>query len=127
MSTYPFGIFSNGWEKINEGVGSSVKYPYKGGIVIGHDVWIGYDATIMPGIKVGNGAIIATKAVVTKDVPDYAVVGGNPAQIIRMRYDQDAVERLNRIAWWNWSAQKITEYLFLINSRDIDALEKIGQ
>jgi virginiamycin A acetyltransferase len=126
ISTFPFGIFGNGWEKVNEDADLNAKYPNKGDTLIGNDVWIGYDTTIMPGIKVGNGAIIAAKTVVTKDIPDYAVVGGNPAKIIRIRYDQDTIERLNKIAWWNWSAQKITEYLPLINSRDIDALEKIS-
>lgn len=124
ISTFPFGVFGNGWEKINKGVSLNNKYPNKGDMVIGHDVWIGYNATIMPGVKIGNGAIIAAKAVVTKDVPDYAIVGGNPAKIIRMRYDESQIARLNKIAWWNWSAEKITRHLTLINATDIDALEK---
>ncbi|QQL48685.1 CatB-related O-acetyltransferase [Mucilaginibacter ginkgonis] len=126
ISTYPFGIFGNGWEKINEGVDLTTKYPFKGDTVIGNDVWIGYGATIMPGVKIGNGAIIASKSVVTKDVPDYAIAGGNPAKLIRMRYDEPIIARLNKIAWWNWSAEKITRHVKLINSTDINALEQVS-
>ncbi|MBD1392424.1 CatB-related O-acetyltransferase [Mucilaginibacter sp. ZB1P21] len=126
ISTFPFAIFQNGWEKIIDPENLTGKFPNKGDTLIGNDVWIGYDATIMPGVKIGNGAIIAAKAVVTKDVPDYAVVGGNPARIIRKRYDDDQIARLNKIAWWNWSAEKITAHLKLINSVDIDALENLA-
>jgi len=124
VSTFPFGIFGSGWDKINEGVDLREKYPNKGDTIIGNDVWIGHEATLMPGVKVGNGAVIASSSVVTKDVPDYAIVGGNPAQVIRMRFDEEAVKRLLRIAWWNWSAPKITRNLLLINSVNLDALEK---
>lgn len=124
ISTFPFGIFGNGWEKVHEGVDVTAKYPNKGDLVIGNDVWLGYGATLMPGVKVGNGAIIASKAVVTKDVPDYAIVGGNPARFIRMRFDANTIQRLLAIAWWNWDATRITQHLHLINSQDIDALEK---
>jgi virginiamycin A acetyltransferase len=123
ISTFPFAVFGNGWEKVVEGSNPIEKFPNKGDTIIGNDVWIGYDATIMPGVKIGNGAVIAAKSVVTKDVPDYAIVGGNPARIIRKRYDEEQITRLNAIAWWDWSAEKITENLKLINSTDIDALE----
>jgi len=125
ISTFPFAIFGNGWEKINDGIELRGKYPFKGDTIIGNDVWIGYEATIMPGVKIGNGAIIATKSVVTKDVPDYAIVGGNPAQIIRMRFDDVTITRLLKIAWWDWSAEKISEHIRLINSGDVEALEKV--
>jgi virginiamycin A acetyltransferase len=124
LSTYPFGIFGHGWEQIMEGVDVKEKFPSKGDTVVGHDVWIGLEATIMPGVRIGNGAIIATKAVVTKDVPDYAIVGGNPAQVIRRRFDDATIERLNRVAWWNWNAEKISRHVRVINSADIDALER---
>jgi virginiamycin A acetyltransferase len=124
ISTFPFAIFRNGWEKISEGVDIADKYPTKGDTIIGNDVWIGYNATIMPGVKIGNGAIIASKAVVTKDVPAYAIVGGNPAQLIRKRFNDEQIARLEKIAWWNWSAEKITANLLVINSGDIDALEQ---
>jgi len=124
ISTFPFAIFGKGWEKIMEGINPIDKFPNKGDTIIGNDVWIGYDATIMPGVKIANGAIIAAKSVVTKNVPDYAVAGGNPARIIRTRYDDEQISRLNAIAWWDWSAGKITQNLKLINSTDIDALER---
>jgi virginiamycin A acetyltransferase len=126
ISTFPFGIFGNGWQKVNEGVDIRQKYPNKGDLIIGHDVWIGHDATLMPGVKVGNGAIIAAKSVVTGNVPDYAIVGGNPARVIRMRFDEATISRLLQIAWWNWSAEKITRHLLLINSADVDALEAVA-
>ncbi len=108
VSTYPFYIFGNGWEKAMPKEGD---LPHKGDTVIGNDVWIGYEATIMPGVKIGNGAIIATKSVVTKDVPDYAVVGGNPAEIIKYRFDEATIEKLLKMAWWDWSVEEITERL----------------
>lgn len=123
LSTYPFAIFGKGWEHINEEMKITEKYPHKGDTLIGNDVCIGYGATIMPGVKIGNGAVIASRSVVTKDVPDYAIVGGNPAQVIRMRYDEATVERLLKIAWWNWDVANITRYLKIINSADISALE----
>jgi len=126
ISTFPFGIFGEGWEAVNEGVNVSEKYPNKGDMIIGNDVWIGHNATLMPGIKVGNGVVIASESVVTKDVPDYAIVGGNPAQVIRMRYDDDTVRRLLDIAWWNWDADKITAHLKIINSADVAALEQVS-
>ena len=123
ISTYPFAIFEHGWETINEGADMRLKYPFKGDTVIGNDVWIGYGCTIMPGVRIGNGAIIASKAVITKDVPDYAIVGGNPAQTIRMRYDDHTISRLLAIAWWDWGIDKITRNVKLINATDVSALE----
>jgi virginiamycin A acetyltransferase len=126
ISTFPFAIFGNGWEAINNDVDITTKYPNKGDTLIGHDVWIGHEATVMPGVTIGNGAIIAAKSVVTKDVPDYAIVGGNPAKVIRMRYDDSTIERLLQIAWWNWPATKITKHIKLINSTNIEALEAVA-
>lgn len=119
FSTYPFFIFANGWEKVMPQAGD---LPYKGDTCVGNDVWIGYDATIMPGVKIGHGAIIASRSVVTKDVPDYAVVGGNPAQIIKYRFDENTIEKLLEIAWWDWSAEKITRNLEAITHNSIDHL-----
>ena len=127
ISTFPFAIFRNGWEKIMDEENPAGKFPYKGDTVIGNDVWIGHDAAIMPGVNIGDGAVIATKAVVTKDVPPYTIVGGNPAKIIRKRFTDEQITRLQNIAWWNWSAEKITRHLKLINSVDIDALEQAAQ
>lgn len=98
-------------------------WPMKGDTVIGHDVWIGYGAMIMPGVNVGNGAVIASAAVVTRDVPAYAIVGGNPASIIRHRYDPETIARLERIAWWDWDAAKVTRNVRAICGADLAALE----
>ncbi|MFQ2058073.1 Vat family streptogramin A O-acetyltransferase [Aeromonas veronii] len=120
FSTYPFFIFGNGWENATPAPGS---LPYKGDTVIGNDVWIGYEALIMPRVKVGNGAIIAARSVVTGDVPAYAVVGGNPAKVIRYRFDDDTIARLNAIAWWDWPVEQISRNLALISGGEIAALE----
>ncbi|MEL6940223.1 MAG: Vat family streptogramin A O-acetyltransferase [Cyanobacteria bacterium J06598_1] len=119
FSTYPFQIFGNGWGSVTPPPES---LPYKGDTVIGNDVWIGYEATIMPGVKVGDGAIIAAKSVVVSDVPAYTIVGGNPAVKIRQRFDDETVAALLDIAWWNWSIEKITRGLGKIVSADIEAL-----
>lgn len=121
FSTYPFFIFGNGWEKVAPKEG---ELPYKGDTVIENDVWLGYDVTIMPGIKIGNGAIIASKSVLTKDVPDYCVVGGNPAKVIKYRFEKKIIDELVEIAWWDWSAEKITQNLDAITNADIEVLKK---
>lgn len=121
FSTYPFYIFGNGWEG---SAPAPEELPYKGDTVIGNDVWIGYGATIMPGVKIGDGAVIASKSVVVKDVPPYAIVGGNPAVVIRKRFDEATVTALQEIAWWNWDAAKITRNLEAITHQDIEALRR---
>ncbi|WP_305068929.1 CatB-related O-acetyltransferase [Lysobacter sp. 5GHs7-4] len=120
FSTYPFNIFGNGWERTTP---LPEELPYKGDTVIGNDVWIGYQALLMPGVNVGDGAIVAARSVVTADVPAYAIVGGNPARVLRMRYRPDQVERLLRIAWWEWDAAKVSRNLESIVGGDLDALE----
>ena len=122
FSTYPFFIFGNGWEKSAPQPGD---LPFKGNTEIGNDVWIGYDATIMPGVKIGSGAIIASKSVVTNDVPAYAVVGGNPAKIIKQRFDDKTIDALLSIAWWDWSNDKITAHLDAITQNNLDLLSKL--
>lgn len=119
ISTYPFQIFGNGWEKVMPGEGD---LPYKGDTVIGNDVWIGYEALIMPGVKVGNGAIIASRSVVTSDVPAYTVVGGNPAKPVRARFAPEVVAQLESLAWWDQSPAWITAHLGQIVSGDVEAL-----
>jgi virginiamycin A acetyltransferase len=118
ISTFPFAIFGKGWEHAMEGR----SYPHKGDTRIGNDVWIGSQATIMMGVQVGDGAIIATNATVTKDVPPYAIVGGNPAQVLRMRFSPEEVARLLKIRWWDWPVEKITRNLALLTRMDITAL-----
>ncbi|MFC4208621.1 Vat family streptogramin A O-acetyltransferase [Vreelandella malpeensis] len=121
FSTYPFQIFGQGWEKVMPEAG---ELPYKGDTEIGHDVWIGLEATLMPGVKVGHGAIIASKSVVVADVPAYSVVGGNPAKVIKYRFDENTISELLEIAWWNWSAEKITAQLEAIVGCDLGALRR---
>jgi virginiamycin A acetyltransferase len=118
ISTYPFQIFGNGWEKVMPAPGD---LPYKGDTVIGNDVWIGYDALVMPGVRVGNGAIISSRSVVVHDVPAYTVVGGNPAVAIKQRFAPELVEILETIAWWDWPIEKVTRHLDAIVSGDIAA------
>ena len=98
FSSYPFYIFGNGWEK---GMPKEGDLPFKGDTKIGNDVWIGYDATIMPGVTIGDGAVIASKSVVTKDVPAYSIYGGNPAGLIKYRFEQPMIDELLHLSWWN--------------------------
>lgn len=118
ISTYPFAIFGNGWEKAMDGK----TYPNKGDLVIGNDVWIGHNATLMAGIKVGDGAIIAANSTVVKDVEPYSIVGGNPAKEIRKRFDDDQIKRLLDLAWWNWDVEKITENIQMLTDSKVDWL-----
>lgn len=120
FSSYPFYIFGNGWERATPQPGD---LPYKGDTTVGNDVWIGREATIMPGVQIGHGAIIAAKSVVVKNVPPYSIVGGNPAKVIRNRFDDDAIQSLIQIAWWDWTADKITRNLGAITTADINALK----
>ncbi|MCV2367946.1 Vat family streptogramin A O-acetyltransferase [Paucibacter oligotrophus] len=120
VSTFPFFIFGEGWEKAAPQPGD---LPYKGDTVIGNDVWIGYDALIMPGVKIGDGAIISSRAVVVSDVPAYAVVGGNPARVIKERFTDEVARQLQAIAWWDWPPERITEQLALIVAGDVAALQ----
>ncbi|WP_307734944.1 CatB-related O-acetyltransferase [Chitinophaga nivalis] len=123
FSTYPFYAFRQGWEKAMPKIEQMMP---KGDTIIKNDVWIGFDAIIMPGVTIGHGAIIAAGAVVTKDVADYSVVGGNPAKEIRKRFDEVTIKKLIRIAWWDWPVDKITRYLTLIVSADIAGLEQVA-
>jgi hypothetical protein len=92
----------------------------KGDIIIGNDVWIGAKSTIMSGVKIGHGAIVAAGAVVTKDVQPYSVVGGNPAKHIKFRFDEKQIEKLLEISWWDWEESKIKEEAMLLWSADIN-------
>ncbi len=121
FSTYPFNIFGHGWEAGFEE--ETWRREVRGDTVVGSDVWIGMEAVIMPGIRIGHGAVIGAKSVVTHDVPDFAIVAGNPAKVVKMRLDAATVERLLDIAWWDWPVDKITRNLNAIRGADIAALE----
>ncbi len=120
FSTYPFPIFGGGWAGHFD---SELDFPMKGDTRIGHDVWIGWDAAIMPGVTVGDGAVIASRSVVSRDVPAYAIAAGNPARIVRMRFEDAVIRRLLAIQWWHWDAAKITRNIPAISGADIEALE----
>lgn len=120
FSTYPFEIFGKSWKRVTP---DTSEYPYKGDTVIGNDVWIGYEAVIMPGVKIGDGVIIGAKSVVTKDVEPYTVVGGNPAKTIRKRFCDNVIEILLDICWWDWNIEKITRNLEKIVNADIKELQ----
>ena len=122
FTTYPFGIFGNGWEA---GIPRLEDLPYKGDTVIGNDVWIGMESILMPGVKIGDGAIVAARSVVTKEVPPYTIVGGNPAKMIRQRFDEKTVELLLRTKWWEWSIEEIVENMPVLVGDDLGALEQL--
>jgi len=102
---------------------SGKSYPTKGDTIIGNDVWIGYKAVIMPGIKIGDGAIIATNSMITKDVEPYSVVGGNPAKEIKKRFSDREISELLEIKWWNWDNEKITKNVRNLTENNIDKLK----
>jgi virginiamycin A acetyltransferase len=122
LTNYPFPIFAAGWE-----VAMPESWPNKGDTIVGNDVWIGYDALIMPGVHIGDGAIIGSRSVVTRDVSPYSIVGGNPAQEIRKRFSEEVIEELLTIAWWDWPIEKITQHLKAICSSNLEALAKYWQ
>ncbi|WP_148410752.1 CatB-related O-acetyltransferase [Murimonas intestini] len=121
LSTYTFPIFFEEWDLDVKNITSA--WDNKGDIIIGNDVWIGYEAVILSGVKIGDGAIIGTRAVVTKDVPPYTIVGGVPARPIRKRFSDDIISELLRIQWWNWPADRIRRNIADIQSGNIDALK----
>jgi virginiamycin A acetyltransferase len=119
FSTYPFQIFAGGWEKVMPQPGD---LPYRGDTVVGNDVWFGYEALVMPGVQIGHGAIVASSSVVVSDVPPYAIVGGNPARVVKMRFSPPIVDALLSIAWWDWPIDKVSRNLAAIVGADLDAL-----
>ena len=120
LSTYPFPIFFEEWGLDVRNITKA--WDNKGNIVIGNEVWIGYEAVILSGVTIGDGAIIGTRAVVTKDVPPYTIVGGVPAQTIRKRFSQDTIDTLLKIKWWDWSKERITQHISEIQSGNIEHL-----
>lgn len=120
LSTYTFPLFFEEWDLLKSEVASA--WDNKGDIIVGNDVWIGYDAVIMAGVTIGDGAIIGARAVVTKDVEPYSIVGGVPAREIRKRFAPDVIKRLRELQWWNWQEEKIRKAIPAIQSGDIEAL-----
>jgi virginiamycin A acetyltransferase len=119
FSTYPFKVFGGEWANTSLDVHS------KGDTVIGNDVWIGNGATIMPGLTIGDGAVIATNSLVTKNIEPFTFVGGNPAKEIRKRYDEETIQLLLALTWWDWDVQKITDHLEVITSGSLDELKRV--
>ncbi|MER7845664.1 CatB-related O-acetyltransferase [Kitasatospora sp. NPDC096077] len=119
-STFPFPIMGGAWA---EHLDLLTGLPGRGDTVVGHDVWLGYRTTVMPGVRIGHGAIVAAGSVVTSDVPDYAIVGGNPARVLRMRYDGEQVARLLAVAWWDWPVEHLTRRLRTVMSGSVAELE----
>ena len=120
LSTYPFPIFFEEW-------GLDVKditkaWDNKGDIVVGNDVWIGYEAVILAGVTIGDGAIIGARAVVTKDVPPYTIVGGVPAKQIRKRFNEETIDTLLKLKWWDWSKERISKNIAAIQSGNLGYL-----
>ena len=119
ISTYPFPIFGQGWEAAMDKL---MELPSRGDTIIGNDVWIGYEALIMPGVKIGDGAVIAARSVVVSDIPPYVVAGGNPARPIKQRFSDSEVAQLLSIQWWDWDIDKITRNIDIIMGSDVGAL-----
>lgn len=120
LSNYTFPLFFEEWGLNKKNVASA--WDNKGDIIIGNDVWIGYEAVIMAGVYIGDGAVIAARAVVTKDVPPYTIVGGTPARKIRMRFEEETIAKLQQIQWWNWPVEKIRRSLPYIMEGTVDRL-----
>lgn len=120
LSNYTFPLFFEEWGLNKKNVASA--WDNKGDIIIGNDVWIGYEAVIMAGVHIGDGAVIAARAVVTKDVPPYTIVGGTPARKIWMRFEEETIAKLQQIQWWNWPVEKIRRSLPYIMEGTVDRL-----
>ena len=123
LSTYPFPIFFEEWGLDAKDIRQA--WDKRGDIVIGNDVWIGFEAVILSGVTVGDGAIIGSRAVVTKDVPPYTIVGGAPARPIRRRFEDAVIEKLEALRWWDWDEEAIRRAIPAIQSGDLAALEAL--
>ena len=123
-STFPFGIFGGTWADTTMDLVMSA--PSRGDTVVGHDVWLGYRTLVMAGVTIGHGAVVAAGSVVVADIPPYAIAGGNPARVLRMRYDEEDVARLLRAAWWDWPVELVTQHARTIMSGTPAELEAIA-
>ena len=121
LSTYPFPLFFEEWNLEKKAVTQA--WDNKGDIIVGNDVWIGYEAVILAGVHIGDGAVIGTRAVVTKDVPPYTIVGGVPAKPIKKRFPEKTISMLLDMQWWNWPNDKIAHNIKAIQAGKIDKLQ----
>jgi acetyltransferase-like isoleucine patch superfamily enzyme len=119
ITTYPFSALSERWHKAKDIIGHPQS---KGDVIIGNDVWIGLDAMILSGVTIGDGAVVAARSVVVKDVPPYSVVGGNPAKLLKMRFSEEDIAKLLKIRWWDWPDEKISRNVKILCASNIDAL-----
>ena len=122
VTTYLFNIM--GWEQFTPALED---LPLKGDTVIGNDVWIGQNVTVMPGVHIGDGAIIAANSVVAKDVPAYCIAGGNPCKIIKKRFDDELITYLLDLKWWDWDAEKIFKNMAALCSGDLEKIRHIRE
>ena len=123
-TTYPFNIMGGGWETFAPKLKD---LPFKGDTVVGNDVWIGQHVTILPGVHIGDGAIIGANSVVAKDIPPYCIAAGNPCRIIRKRFDDELIQYLLTLKWWDWDADKIFQNMGALCSSDLEQLRRITE
>ena len=122
VSTYPFNIMGGGWEKCTPSLGD---LPLKGDTVVGNDVWIGQNVTIMPGVHIGDGAIIGANSVVASDIPAYSIAAGNPCKVVKKRFDDEMIDFLCELKWWDWNPEKIFANLEALTSADLRKIKEI--
>lgn len=123
--TFPFNMFGGDWTTATAGVFESL--PSRGDTVVGNNVWLGLNAIVLPGVNIGHGAVVGAAAVVTRDVPPFAVIAGNPARVVRKRFSDPEIERLLELAWWDWPVEKITKYARTILTGGVAELEKAAK
>ena len=123
ISTYPFNVFGGTWSENTPAHLSQL--PFKGDTIVGNDVWIGRESVIMPGVKIGDGIIIAAHSVVTKDIEPYSIVGGNPAKLIRKRFDDELISLLLKTQWWNFEPAELVDFLPTLCNPDLDRVRSV--